>query len=145
MPAYARVVASAVKVPEGQVVPTVTNARFPASLVVLYPDTASVNPAPLADSLPESEVTATVTEWRPGVMRITLDGSSAQPSYLVVSENWYPDWKAEVDGRPAAVLRGDHSLLSLVLPAGAREVSLRFDSRSYSTGKLVSLIALAAM
>lgn len=142
VPAYARVVAAAVKVPEGQVVPTVTNPRFPADRVVLYADTASVNPAPLPDSLPESTVTARVTEWRPGAMRIALDGASPAQSYLVISENWYPDWKAEVDGLPARVLRGDHSLLSLALPAGAREVSLRFDSPSYATGKVVSLLGL---
>ncbi len=144
LPAYARVVAAAVKVPEGQVVPTVTNPRFPADRVVLYADTASVSPAPLPDSLPESAVSATVTEWRPGAMRISLAGANPAQTYLVVSENWYPDWQAEVDGQPALVLRGNHSLLSLVLPAGAREVSLRFDSSRYALGKVVSLLGLVA-
>lgn len=141
-PAYARVVASAVRVPEAQVVPTVVDPRFPSDRVVLYPESASVEPAPLVQPLPASGVSASVAEWRPGAMRIDLSGEAPGQTYLVLSENWYPDWKAEVDGRAAQVLRGDHSLLSVALPAGARQVSLRFASAAYARGKILSLLSL---
>ena len=75
-------------------------------------------------------------------MRITLDGRESRETYLLVSENWYPDWHAEVDGKPAAALRGDHTLLSVVLPPGAREVRLHFASAAYARGKAVSALAL---
>ncbi len=75
-------------------------------------------------------------------MRITLEGQNPAASYLVVGENWYPDWHATVDGQPAAVHRADQTLLSVVLPPGAREVSLRFESQTYARGKIVSLAAL---
>jgi hypothetical protein len=39
-------------------------------------------------------------------------GSEAAPSHLVVSENWYKDWTAMVDGKPGVVRRADHALLS---------------------------------
>jgi uncharacterized membrane protein YfhO len=77
-------------------------------------------------------------------MTIGLTGAEATASHLVISENWYPDWKATVDGKPGVVRRGDHSLLSVDLPAGAREVSLVFDSDTYAKGKMVSLAALMA-
>jgi len=141
-PPYARVVAAAAKAPEPQIPPTVINRQFPADLVVLYPDSASITPAPLGDSLPTSRVRATVADWSPGAMRITLDGQNPEASYLVVAENWYPDWRAAVDGQPAAVHRADHTLLSVVLPPGAREVTLRFESATYARGKVVSLVAL---
>lgn len=143
LPAYARVAASAAKAPEVQIPPTVSNPRFPASDVALYPDTASVWPPPLADPFPRSGITATVAEWRPGAMRITLEGQAATPTYLVVSENWYPDWRATVDGAATAVLRADHSLLSVVLPPGAREVTFAFHSAAYARGTLLSLAGLA--
>jgi uncharacterized membrane protein YfhO len=75
-------------------------------------------------------------------MRITLEGRNSEPSFLVVSENWYPDWHATVDGHPAPVHRADHTLLSVVVPPGAREVTLRFRSASYERGKVVSLTCL---
>jgi hypothetical protein len=142
VPAYARVIAAAAKVPEAQVVPTVINPRFPYDRVVLYPDTARLDLPALTQPLPASSVSATVVEWSPGRMRISLTGRNPGPSYLVVSENWYPDWRAWVDGQPAPVHRADHTLLSVVVPSGAREVTLRFDSAAYGKGKLVSLAAL---
>jgi len=141
IPPYARVVASAAKVPEAQVPPTVVDPRFPADQVVLYPDTSTLTPAPLSRPLPASTVKASVVEWRPGSMRIALDGSNPSPSYLLIAENWYPDWHATVDGVAAPVRRADHSLLSVVVPSGAREVVLRFHSDMYERGKLVSLVA----
>jgi uncharacterized membrane protein YfhO len=47
-----------------------------------------------------------------------------------------------VDGKPAPVLRGDHALLTVPVPAGAREVALDFHSPEYARGKLISLLAL---
>jgi len=47
-----------------------------------------------------------------------------------------------VDGRPVPTYRADHTLLSVVLPPGAREVTLRFASVTYARGKLVTLMAL---
>ena len=142
LPSYARVMVNAAKVPDDQAAQTIANPRFPVRQVVLFSDTASVHPVALQQPLPVSAVTATVSEWRPGAMRIALQGQNPQQSYLVVSENWYPDWTALVDGKPGQVLRADHSLIGVVIPPGAREVALRFESPAYARGKLVSLISL---
>ncbi len=142
VPPYARVVASAARAPEPQIPPTVVNKQFPVNLAVLYPESTSISVAPLGETLPASLARATVAEWSPGAMRITVEGQNLAASYLVVGENWYPDWRATVDGRPAEVHRADHALLSVVLPVGAREVSLKFESKTYGKGKLVSLAAL---
>jgi hypothetical protein len=144
VPPYVRVVASAAKVPELQLVPTVVDPRFPGASVVLYPDTASLKPDPIGQPFPLSQVKAEVARWAPGKMTINLTGSDSKPGYLLVAENWYPDWHAIVDGKPAPVLRGDNTLLSILLPSGARQVDLTFDSPTYRKGKLVSLVALLA-
>jgi MYXO-CTERM domain-containing protein len=62
----------------------------------------------------------------------------------VVSENWYPDWRATVDGQAAPVHRGNQALITVALPPGARDVVLEFASPSYQAGKVVSLVALLA-
>jgi hypothetical protein len=143
VPAYVRVVAGAAKLPEDQTVPTVIDPRFPRNAVVLYPDTAGVSPQPIrAPGADTTTVTASLGEWAPGRMRVSLSGSDAQQRYLLIGETWYPDWHAAVDGKPAAVLRGDHALLSVVLPPGAREVRLWFASADYAHGRLVTLLAL---
>jgi uncharacterized membrane protein YfhO len=75
-------------------------------------------------------------------MEIAVSGAEAAPAHLVVSENWYKDWTAEVDGKPGIVRRADHSLLSVDLPPGAKRVTLTFASPEYATGKMVSLVSL---
>jgi hypothetical protein len=146
VPAYARVMASAAKLAEDQIVPTVIDQRFPYGRIALFSDTASVSPEKIrpGQSPEPAPVTATVADWAPGQMRVTLAGSAATPTYLVVGENWYPDWHATVDGKPAAVHRADYALLSVVLPPGAREVRLWFASTAYPRGKLVTGVALLA-
>lgn len=145
-PAYVRVVPSAAKLPEDQVVPTVTDPRFPASGVVVFPESASVSPAPIRAGGPDTTaVRAALTGWEPGRMRIALTGSDTATRYLLVSETWYKDWRALVDGKPAPVLRGDHALLTVALPPGAREVALEFESPEYARGKAISLVALLSI
>jgi hypothetical protein len=143
LPPYARVLGAAAKVPEAQVVGTVTDPRFPVNDLVVFADTAGVQPAALPPSglPPRPAVAATVAAWEPGRMRITLEGAAAAPTYLLVSETWYPDWHATVDGRAAPVHRADHAAIGVELPAGAKEVELSFASPSYRTGKLVTLLA----
>jgi uncharacterized membrane protein YfhO len=50
-----------------------------------------------------------------------------------------------VDGRPAPVLRGDYSLLSVPLPAGAKVVELSFRSKLYELGRTITLASLAIL
>ena len=146
VPPYVRVLPAAAKLPEEQLVPTVIDPRFPVSGVVVFPESASVTPAQIRAGGPDTtSVRARLSEWKPGSMRVTLPGATPRRRYLLVSENWYKDWHALVDGRPAPVLRGDQALITVALPPGAREVALDFDSPEYARGKLISLVALLAI
>jgi hypothetical protein len=142
VPPYARVVAAGAKIPEAQLSATVVDPRFPSDRLVVYPESASVTVAPLSQPIPVSSIKADVTAWAPGRMTISLTGQDADESYLVVAENWYPDWRAMVDGKETAVHRADESLLSVALPPGARQVELIFRSPAYARGKLISLVSL---
>ncbi len=145
-PQYAKVIAGAIKVPDDAIVESVTDQRFPIDRVLIYSDTAGVTPRDLGNQVPEpSARRAEVTEWRPGRMRVTISGDAAHDEYLLVSENWYPDWKATLDGTPIPVLRANNTLLSVVLPAGAREVVFEYDSRSYRRGRAVSMMSLVGV
>jgi hypothetical protein len=145
-PAYVRVLPAAAKLPEDQLVPTVVDPRFPVNGVVVFPESASVSPAQIRGRGPDTtSVRARLTEWKPGSMRVALTGSDTATRYLLVSETWYKDWRALVDGRPAPVLRGDQALITVALPPGAREVALDFDSPEYARGRLISLVALLAI
>jgi hypothetical protein len=66
-----------------------------------------------------------------------------EPGLLCLSEIWYPAWKATVDGQPAPVLRANHSLRAIPVPAGTHTVELRYESASFVIGAWISALAAA--
>jgi uncharacterized membrane protein YfhO len=81
--------------------------------------------------------------YAPGHIVLQLEKPAPTGSALVVSENYYPGWKATADDKEALVVRTDYSLMGVVLPAGATRVELVFTSRAYERGKMLTLLALA--
>ena len=131
-----------VKFPDDQVLSTVLDPRFDVRRAALF-DTGAPVTARTVTALPEPlSSRVTTTRYEPGRIVLTLDAPAAAGSALVVSENYYPGWKATADGQPARVGRVDYSLIGVELPAGTKTVDLTFDSASYRTGKSVTLIAL---
>ncbi len=140
---WVRVVPGAVLVPEDRIAATVADPGFPVDGVVLFPDTATVTGASATVAIPDpTPVTARLATWEPGAMTVTIDGADSRTTYLLVAENWYPDWKARVDGVEVPVHRGNTAMVSVALPPGARQVELRFDMDAYRQGKLVTLVSL---
>jgi len=71
-------------------------------------------------------------------LRVRSDG----PALLVLSENWYPAWRAEVDGMEVPVLRANHSLRALPVPPGEMEVEVYYDAGSLTGPLVLSLASL---
>jgi len=80
---------------------------------------------------------------------VTVETSSEGPSLLRLADLWYPDWKAEVDGKPAPVLQTDYFLRGVVVPAGSHRVVFTFRSGAMRQGLTLSIasavLALAAI
>ena len=142
---YARVVPGAIKTDSATVIPTLIDTRMDFSRIVLFTTDQPVTPEPLKKMPAPSPSRATLTAWQPGRMTVTLDSAPPQPSYLLIAENWFPDWQATVDGQPAPVLRGDYSLITVALPAGAKVVELAFRSKPYELGRTLTIASLAAL
>ena len=64
---------------------------------------------------------------------------AVSPSLLKLSVAWYPGWRAEVDGEPLPIVRVDHALMGVIVPAGDNEVALNFHSNHFGTGLAISL------
>ncbi len=143
IPPYARVVPGAVKVPDSTAVATLLDPRLDFNRLVLLSPDAPISPPSVATMPPALASRASVTHWEPGKMNIHLDPVPEQDAWLVVAENWYPDWNATVDGRPVKPVRGQGSLIALPVPKGAKDVALWFSSPAYAKGKGITLASLA--
>ena len=133
----------AVKAPDDQVLATVLNPRFDVKRAALFDTSAMVRATVGVQALPApSSVTTSVSHYEPGKVRIDLGAPAPDGASLVVSENYYPGWKATVDGKAAPVGRVDYTFLGVELPAGARSVQLDFTSPTYERGKVITWIAI---
>ena len=145
VPPYARLMSGAVKVPEAQVAGVVLDPRFPVLSVAVYGDSAPVTPDSLGEVPAPATATTRVIAWEPGKVRIAIEGADQRSLYLVLGENWYKDWRATVDGAAVPVLRAQHTLLSVLVPPGAREVAFEFVSPEYARGRMITLLALGVI
>ena len=131
-----------IKYPDAAVVEAFKSPNFPAHSAAIF-DTSSKVQAAQVTTLPAPLTTTThVDSYAPGHIAMTLGAPAPKGSALVVSENYYPGWRATIDGKPATVERADLSLMGIPLPEGAKKVELEFSSDTYKEGKAITLAAL---
>jgi hypothetical protein len=142
--AYARFIpVAAVPASPQQTFATVVDPQFQIDRVVLVDSAPGLTPGAIPSPLPPaSNVAVTFSDWKPGEMHMRLSVAAPAAGYLLVSENWDNEWRATVDGRDARVLRGDGTLITVPVPAGAREVVVRYEGRAYARGRIVTIVSL---
>ncbi len=71
--------------------------------------------------------------------RLRVSTRTSAPGLLVLSEVYYPAWRAYVDGKPEKVFVAHHVLRAVPIPAGTHEVELRYESATLAAGIALSL------
>lgn len=98
-------------------------------------------PLPEPDSLPAGSIT--IVQRQPE--KLTLRAELKRTALLMISEIFYPDWRATIDGQPAEILRADYCLRALSLPAGTHTVVLYYDRQLLNIGIFISTLSLLAV
>lgn len=79
-----------------------------------------------------------LASFSPNVM--TYTSNNAQDGLAVFSEIYYPNgWYAYIDGEPAEIYRANYVLRTIKIPAGERQIEMRFEPKSYAIGESVSM------
>lgn len=76
--------------------------------------------------------------------RVTVEADAAEDCVLVLSDAYYPGWKAKIDGVPAALFPVYYAFRGLLLPAGEHTVEYRYAPLSFYGGLAISVGALSA-
>jgi len=71
-----------------------------------------------------------------------LDVELGAPGLLVVSEVYYPGWRATVDGQPTRVYEVNGVLRGVLVPAGRHRIEMRFDPWSFKVGAVISALTV---
>jgi hypothetical protein len=72
----------------------------------------------------------------------SLEVSVDRDALLMLSNAWYPSWRARVDLAESPVLKADGGLQAVFLKAGRHQVDLRFDPGLFNAGLLACLLGL---
>ncbi|HEY70158.1 MAG TPA: YfhO family protein [Anaerolineae bacterium] len=74
----------------------------------------------------------------PGAVEIEV--RSIQDAWLILSDTWYPGWRASVDGIEADILRADYLFRAIRVPAGEHLVVFRYEPLSVRLGFALSVL-----
>jgi hypothetical protein len=89
---------------------------------------------------PIAGAVANITSY--GLNEVTVHARTPGPALLRISDLWYPDWVATVDGRPAEILKADYLVRAVAMPAGTHEVVFRYRSPAVQAGLRLSIGSL---
>ncbi len=73
---------------------------------------------------------------------LVLSFSTPTDGLLMLSEVYYPGWRATVDGEPAPILRADVALRAVPVRAGQHQVEMVYDPWSVKIGIGVTVVTL---
>jgi hypothetical protein len=72
-----------------------------------------------------------------------LKVNAPEDSILVVSQAFYPGWKARIDGRETPVVPADYALTGISVGSGSHDIVFSYEPLSFKIGLILSIVALA--
>ena len=135
---YATLVGRAIVKPVEEILPFMAGEAFdPRKVVVLETEDSTRRIKHDVKGTPRATCVVEKYENERIGMKVTTDKNG----YLVLSEMYYPGWKAFVDGKEVPVLRGNYLFRVIPLEKGEHEVRLFFVSWPFRIGAVVSILA----
>jgi len=74
-----------------------------------------------------------------------LDVTTSDPSVLVISQIDYPGWNADVDGKPAPIVRANYAFPAIFVSAGSHHVRFSFEPDTFKVGLALSVVAVIVL
>lgn len=73
---------------------------------------------------------------------IKLETFSTGNGMLFLSDNFFPEWSAKIDGKPSKIMFADYSFRALALPKGHHNVEFYYDPKNFKIGLGISAIGI---
>ncbi len=82
---------------------------------------------------------------RPSVNEVTVEAEATQPSILVLTDVYFPGWRAEIDGKAAEIYRVNAVFRGVKVDAGRHTVRFIFDPMNLKIGFALFTVGLIAI
>lgn len=77
--------------------------------------------------------------------KIIIEVDSAQNNTLILSDSYYPGWRATIDNQTTRINRTDVALRSVDVPSGYHTVTMTYQPLSFTLGLATSIISFAGL
>ncbi|OGF68124.1 MAG: hypothetical protein A2Y62_01125 [Candidatus Fischerbacteria bacterium RBG_13_37_8] len=76
--------------------------------------------------------------------KIILEANASRDCWLVLSDTYYPRWRATIDDRETTIHRANICARAIRLPAGSHKVIFSYHPSTFYVGLIITLLSLAA-
>ncbi|MGE3354713.1 MAG: hypothetical protein AB7O84_23485, partial [Planctomycetota bacterium] len=116
----------------------------PAAAVLLLQ--ADLDALGAAAPAPDADAAARAVRFaRDHATDVVLEVADGPAGWLVLADTWMPGWTVAIDDAPAPLLRADHALRAVPLPARACTVEFRYTAPRQGPGAALLALGLAAL
>lgn len=87
----------------------------------------------------ESTGSANIISYEPN--RIEIDVNTENESILFLTDNYYPGWRAAINGEEKEILRTNYTFRGVVVPEGKSRVVFYYESDTFNNGLIIAVIS----
>jgi uncharacterized membrane protein YfhO len=125
----------------GEILNTIHTATLPDGKP-FEPDQLALVEIPVQFSAEQKTFQGNVENLEIDEMSVALTTSSNSPAFLVLSDVYYPGWRAYIDGEETKIYQTNYILRGIVIPAGNHSILFEFKPKSFYIGLSISVISL---
>ncbi|MCH7952240.1 YfhO family protein [Patescibacteria group bacterium] len=119
---------------DAEIIQTLYDQQFdPHKIVLLEKD-------PAIEQTEDAEGKARIVSYK--AMSVETETESKKPAILLLTDSYYPGWKATLDGKPAEILRANYTFRAIVVPRGKHIVVFRYEPKGFMLGAKISVVSI---
>lgn len=91
---------------------------------------------------PSANIQATATIKSYELNSVTISSFSPVDGFVLLTDNYYPGWKATVDGKATEIFRGDYSFKAVFVPKGSHIIRFIYFPLTFKIGLAISVVGI---
>lgn len=74
--------------------------------------------------------------------KVVIAAKTESPSFLVLTDTYFPGWEARIDGQPAKIYQADYLFRAVRLEPGEHQVEFKYKPKDFYLGATISLVTV---
>jgi len=76
---------------------------------------------------------------------VNLKGYAEKKSIVVLTDNWHPNWKALLNGKPVEVLKINGAFRGIIVNNGEFDIQLQYEPKTLKPALYLTLLSLLTL